>query len=150
VRIPLVFRSALLTLATASVARAADQPRFAAPDVAAPIPSGATTGIGEVTLALLLVLATVFAIAWFARRLRAVAGGGNHGIEVLAQTSLGGKERAVIVRVGEARLLLGVAGGQVSLLHTLPPGEPAPRDAAPAASTDRPTFTGLLKKSLGR
>ncbi len=44
----------------------------------------------------------------------APAGTGGNGIEVLAQASLGAKEKAVIVRVDGERLLLGVATGQVT------------------------------------
>jgi flagellar protein FliO/FliZ len=130
-------------------AEATTTARFAAPDVASSLPTGTAGGIGQVTVALLLVLAAVFAVAVLIKRLRAVTGAGVNGIEVLAQTSLGSKERAVIVRVGDTRLLLGVASGQVSLLQTLPEvlnsGAPVSSD-----SSQRPSFAALLKKSLGR
>jgi flagellar protein FliO/FliZ len=133
------------------VAQAAETaaPRFAAPGAANSLPSGGASGIGQVTFALLLVLAAVFGVAWMLKRLRAVTGAGANGIEVLAQTSLGSKERAVIVRVGNERLLLGVASGQVSLLRTLPD---APVDSPPADTItfQKPNFAALLKKSLGR
>jgi flagellar protein FliO/FliZ len=133
------------------VAQAAETvaPRFAAPGAANSLPSGGASGIGQVTFALLLVLAAVFGVAWMLKRLRAVTGAGTNGIEVLAQTSLGSKERAVIVRVGKERLLLGVASGQVSLLKTLPE---APMDSPPADTITfkKPNFAALLKKSLGR
>jgi flagellar protein FliO/FliZ len=133
------------------VAQAAETaaPRFAAPGAANSLPSGSASGIGQVTFALLLVLAAVFGVAWMLKRLRAVTGAGANGIEVLAQTSLGSKERAVIVRVGNERLLLGVASGQVSLLRTLPD---APVDSPPAGTItfQKPNFAALLKKSLGR
>jgi flagellar protein FliO/FliZ len=124
-------------------------PRFAAPGAASSLPSGGASGIGQVTFALLLVLAAVFGVAWMLKRLRAVTGAGANGIEVLAQTSLGSKERAVIVRVGNERLLLGVASGQVTLLKALPE---APVDNPPASTItfQKPNFAALLKKSLGR
>ena len=46
---------------------------------------------------LVVVLAAVFVVAFVARRLRGASGSGGNGIKVLAQTSLGGKEKAVIV-----------------------------------------------------
>jgi len=118
--------------------------------VASSLPSGGASGIGQVTFALLLVLAAVFGVAWLLKRLRAVTGAGTNGIEVLAQTSLGSKERAVIVRVGNDRLLLGVASGQVTLLKTLP--QDAPVESPPSATItfQKPNFAALLKKSLGR
>jgi len=125
-------------------------PRFAAPGAASSLPAGNASGIGQVTFALLLVLAAVFAVAWMLKRLRAVTGAGANGIEVLAQTSLGSKERAVIVRVGEERLLLGVASGQVTLLKSLPAQAPGANPPTDTITFQRPNFATLLKKSLGR
>jgi flagellar biosynthetic protein FliO len=125
-------------------------PRFAAPDVASSLPSSSASGIGQVTFALLIVLAAVFAVALMVKRLRAVTGAGVNGIEVLAQTSLGAKERAVIVRVAGERLLLGVASGQVTLLQKLPPEAVMPSPTLDGNAMQRPTFAALLKKSLGR
>jgi flagellar biosynthetic protein FliO len=124
-------------------------PRFAAPDVASSLPSGGASGIGQVTFALLLVLIAVFGVAWFIKRLRVATGAGVNGIEVLAQASLGAKERAVIVRVGSERLLLGVASGGVSFLKSLPSDVPGPNPSAGVAA-ERPNFAAMLKKSLGR
>jgi flagellar protein FliO/FliZ len=139
----------LLLMPCVDAAQTATTARFAAPDVASSLPAGAAGGIGQVTFALLLVLAAVFAVAVLVKRLRAVTGAGANGIEVLAQVSLGSKERAVIVRVGDARLLLGVASGQVSLLQALP--EAANAGLPPSTnSNQRPSFAALLKKSLGR
>lgn len=122
--------------------------RFAAPAVAStPVP-GAAGGIGQMLLGLLLVLAAVFAVAFVARRLRGASGVGANGIEVLAQASLGTKEKAVIVRVDGERLLLGVASGQVTLLKTLS----AKSDASPPAVTGKQvaSFAALLRRSLGK
>jgi flagellar protein FliO/FliZ len=41
-------------------------------------------------------------------------------IRVLGGVALGSRERAVVVAVGSTRLLLGVAPGQVRMLHILP------------------------------
>lgn len=127
------------------------KPRFAAPDVAGSLPTGGASGIGQVTFALLLVLIAVFVVALLLKRLRAVTGGGSNGIEVLSQASLGSKERAVIIRVGNERLLLGVAAGQVTLLQKLPLEITDNPPLAPdVLAGQRPTFAALLKKSLGR
>lgn len=133
------------------LAVAAEAPRrFAAPEVAsAPAGSGAT-GVGQVMLALVIVLVAVFAAALLVKRLRGFTGGGSEGIEVLAQAAVGAKERVVIVRVAGNRLVLGVASGQVNLLQTLPgegttQGMQEPRAAAPG-----PRFGELLRRSLGR
>jgi flagellar protein FliO/FliZ len=142
--------ASLLFLHCAYAAEAAAPARFADPNVSSTLPTSSVTGIGQVTFALLLVLAAVFAVAVLVKRLRAVTGAGANGIELLSQVSLGAKERAVIVRVGNTRLLLGVASGQVSLLHTLPADAPLTDIPSTAAVATRPSFAALLKKSLGR
>jgi flagellar protein FliO/FliZ len=145
-----VAAAAAFFLQTAYAAEAA-APRFAAPGAASSLPASGASGIGQVTFALLLVLAAVFGVAWMLKRLRAVTGAGANGIEVLAQTSLGSKERAVIVRVGDERLLLGVASGQVTLLKSLPAQAPVANTPSGATITfQKPNFAALLKKSLGR
>jgi flagellar protein FliO/FliZ len=122
--------------------------RFAAPDVATVPAPGSAGGIGQVMLALIVVLVAVFAAAWLLKRLRGFNAGSANGIEVVAQTSLGSKERAVIVRVAGERLLLGVASGQVTLLQTLPPETDLP---APLPTSLQPQrFTELLRRSLGK
>jgi flagellar protein FliO/FliZ len=125
--------------------------RFAAPGVAASLPHTGMGGIGQVTVALIIVLALVFVLAFLLRKMRAATGAGPDGIEVLAQTSLGAKERAVIVRVDGTRLLLGVAQGQVSLLQVLSQAAPAaPVAGAAPSSPEKPNFAQLLRRSLGR
>ena len=152
-----VFLAAVATLAAmphlaAAAAAAAEAPKaFAAPGAAASLPTSGAGGIGQVTLALLLVLAAVFAAAWLMRRLRSMTGGGSGAIEVISQVALGARERAVVVKVGATQLLLGVAPGQVSLLHVLPEGTSLPSPVIAAGdAAQKPNFAALLKKSLGR
>ena len=122
---------------------------FAAPSVSTTLPSSNASSLGQVTLALLLVLAAVFAAAWFMRRLRTIGTAGQATIEVVSQVALGARERAVIVKVGATYLLLGVAPGRVNLLQQLPEGSVPTPDKTAAAPTG-PDFASLLRKSLGR
>nr|PZN62020.1 MAG: flagellar biosynthetic protein FliO [Pseudomonadota bacterium] len=117
----------------------------------APKATGAT-GIGQVMLALIVVLVAVFVAAMLVRRLRGFTSSGSESIEVLSQASLGPKERVVIVRVAGSRLLLGVASGSVNLLATLPPETAGNGEAPPPAQpgTALPRFPDLLRRSLGR
>ncbi len=129
----------------------ADPTLFAAPDAAAH--GSSAGGALEVTLALLLVVGVIAALAWFVRRAR---GGGmfrgrNSRIQVLSSQSLGVKESAVLVRVGDTEILVGVAQGSVRPLHVFPPGantEAPPQPEAPAGKA--PSFKDLLLKSLGK
>jgi flagellar protein FliO/FliZ len=150
---------ARIALAVASflsqVAYAGDAPLFAAPPaghVAGPAASGS---LSQVTIALAVVLAFVFVAAWAMRHLRKLNLSGNtQQIQIVAQVALGSKERAVLIRVNEMQVLVGVAPGRVTALHTFSaPVDPgiAQAEALPAvpASPSAPTFQTLLKKSLG-
>jgi flagellar protein FliO/FliZ len=105
-----------------------------------------------------LVLAAVFAAAWLVRRLKTFGRFASGPIEVIADVSLGAKERVVLVQVGGKQLLLGVAPGRVSTLHVL--DEPIAAHHLKARATElapqiegglqqRPDFKSILKRSLG-
>lgn len=143
----------------AEVGTTAGKALFAAPQTAASLPDSSVGGIGQVMLSLLLVLAAIFVAAWVVRRLRGVGGARASRLQVLAQVSLGQRERAVVLQVGAQQLLLGVTPGQVNLLQVLPEGaldEPSTATAAgesregPVASALPPSFAALLKKGLGQ
>lgn len=91
----------------------------AAPDVAT---SALTVG-----LSLVLILGGFIAVAWFARRY--LPGAGQAGVvRVVGSTAVGARERVVVVELDGTWLVLGVAAGNVRLLHS----QPRPADAQPA------------------
>lgn len=99
--------------------------------------AGAGSAFGsslQAVAALLAVIAAIFGLAWLAKRLSAAPGRTNL-VRVLSAAAVGTRERVVVVEVGESWLVVGVASGQVNLLHTMPRGEiPPPRAAAAAGS----------------
>ena len=90
---------------------------FAAPDT--------TSSLFTMLLSLGLILGGFVAVAWMARRY--LPGMGAQGaVKVVGSTAVGSRERVVVVEVEQTWLLLGVGGGNVRLLHTLPkPEQPA-------------------------
>jgi len=69
---------------------------------------------------LIVVLGVLLGLAWLVKRYLGTPGiGGKSRVQVLGGVSLGPRERAVIVEVEGERLLLGVAQGNVRLLHVL-------------------------------
>ena len=122
---------------------------FAAPQTAPAAHAGGLSGLGEVTLALLLVLGAVFALAWLLKRARGLSSRFGGSLDVLAQLPLGQKERAVLLRVGATQILIGVAPGRVNTLYVLAePLELGRAPAAPGADGGSP-FRALLR-SLGK
>jgi flagellar protein FliO/FliZ len=127
-----------------------DPTLFAAPATAAH--GGSAGGAFEVTLALLLVVGVIAALAWFARRARGgLFRGKNSRIQVLSSQPLGVKESAVLVRVGDTDILIGVAQGSVRPLHVFPQG--ANTEAPPQIESSdgkAPSFKDMLMRSLGK
>ena len=70
-------------------------------------------------MGLLLILALIVALGWLVRRYGKLPSAGKGIVTVLGGVSLGPRERAVVLQVGEARLLVGVAPGRVQTLHVL-------------------------------
>lgn len=86
------------------------------PVLAAPDTAGSML---TVLLSLGLILGGFVAVAWLARRY--LPGMGTQGaVKVVGTTAVGARERVVVVEVDNTWLLLGVGGGNVRLLHTLP------------------------------
>jgi flagellar protein FliO/FliZ len=123
---------------------------FAAPPAAAAAAPVGAGGLASVTIALLIVLAAIFAVAWLARRVRGIGNRvGKNALDVLAEIPLGPKERAVLLKVGAEQILIGVAPGRVSALHVLQQPVELPKAAAITSPT-AVTFGALLKRSLGK
>lgn len=80
---------------------------------------GTATSILTVLLSLALILGGFVVLAWLARRY--LPGMGSPGVvKVVGTTPVGTRERVVVVEVDSTWLLLGVGGGNVRVLHTLP------------------------------
>jgi flagellar protein FliO/FliZ len=136
----------VIALGAGDFAAAAEALPFAAGSPqSVPTPMGGTL---RVTLAMFLVLGALLGAAWLARRVRGVGGASTGRLTVLAQVSLGTRERAVLLRVGARQVLVGVAPGNVRTLHVI--DEAIEPDVAPAPEVARPTFKSMLLKSLGK
>ena len=123
---------------------------FAAPQTTGSAHPVGIGGLGEVAVALIIVLAAIFVVAWVVRRMRIAGNRVGGAIDVLAAVPLGQKERAVLLKVGATQILLGVAPGRVNTLHVLT--EPLELAKPPAASSGDSgnAFRTILMRSLGR
>lgn len=90
-------------------------------------------------LTLIFVLALIPVAVWMLKRLGTGSVAGAGGMRVVAQLSLGQRERLVVVEAGERWLVLGVTPSAINRVGTLPKGE---LPDAPAAGT---AFASLLK-----
>lgn len=162
VRLP---RLAVSFLTGAGLALAVSAARANLPTVpSAPVAPVATSAVGaggmlQAVLGMACVLALIFACAWAARRFGLQRFGGGHVVKVVSSTSVGQRERVVVVEVNGQWLVLGVTSHNISALHTLP--AQAAHAVAAGATVDMATraatpmhqatqgFSLLLRNSLG-
>lgn len=111
--------------------------RSATPPIS-PLAGGPLT---ETALGLIAIIALILLLSWFFRRFGKQALTGKGMVSVIGGVSLGPRERAVLLQVGDTRMLVGVAPGQVRMLHVL--GE---QSAALASETG---FSGQLQHEMG-
>ncbi|UNC49668.1 flagellar biosynthetic protein FliO [Enterobacter huaxiensis] len=104
----------------------------------------------QVSGALFGIIAFILIAAWLAKRF-GLAGktAAARGLKVSASTSLGPRERVVIVDVEDTRLVLGITASNISVLHKLPPA-PVPVDESAEAPADFQSVMKSLLKRSGR
>jgi flagellar protein FliO/FliZ len=92
-------------------------------------------------IGLAIVIGVIFVAAWLLKRIgpRARSGG---IVRVVGGASVGPREKVVVVRFGHQTLLLGVAQGHVSLLHTADTIDAEPDDAT---ASPAPRFIDRLR-----
>jgi flagellar protein FliO/FliZ len=105
-------------------------------------------------LALALVLAAVFALAWLMRCLKSFPTTRQALLRAEAELAVGEKERVVLLAVGQQKWLLGVTAGGITLLHAF--GADAPglsadtnTEPGPVAGAAPLTFAVILRRSVG-
>lgn len=132
-----------LLLACISLGSQASEVAGAAAPVAASPAPGVPVGAFVQTLAALLVVLVVFALAaWLVRRAGIARNLAQTGLlKVIGGLSIGPRERVVLIEVGEQWLIIGIAPGQMRTLHVLP------RHTLPEGSTTAsPTFGDWLQQ----
>lgn len=126
---------------------------------AAAAPSGGVGagGLLQAVLGMACVLGLILACAWMARRFGLQRFAGGNAVKVVSSTSVGQRERVVVVEVAGQWLVLGVTPQQINTLHTLPAQTSTAPAANAAASAPAATplaqvtqvFSQQLRQSLG-
>lgn len=133
---PLIKFLPMVMLASSSVVQAQSSTDFT--------PIFNSTYILQVIASFLMVMVALLGALWLLKRFN---GGIRHRpstLHVVASVGLGGREKAVLVQAGQRQLLLGVASGNVNLLHAF--------DEAVVESekTEGLSFASALRTASGR
>ncbi|MBX3664115.1 MAG: flagellar biosynthetic protein FliO [Burkholderiales bacterium] len=111
-----------------------------------PAPAVSAGGMLQMVLGLAIVLGMILGLAWIVRRLGLPGSGPSGTIKVIAGAPVGQRERVVLVEIAGTWLVVGVAPGRVSALHTMPRAE-LPQQA-PAAAPGTVPFADWLKRMM--
>jgi len=127
-----------VALALASVA----SPTVFAAAPPAPEPLAAAN-LFQLMFGLIVVLIAIGATAFLLRRLGRLPQGPG-AMRVISGLSLGARERAVLIQVGDKQILLGVAPGRVQALHVLE----RPVETSGSSSGTAGTFAERLSQMM--
>ncbi len=97
----------------------------------------------QVFIALLIVIAAIAGSAWLMRRFGPTQMGPGGAMRVIGGVMIGPRERLVLVEVNDTWLIIGVAPGRVSQIHTLP--RPPHAEQTTQAIQAQPAFGEWLK-----
>lgn len=156
--------------ATPAVPAPAEQPATAtppAPAVATPAPgqrppqvvmpasnTPATGSLLQTILALILVLGLLLGLAWFMKRYGPRAMGASANVKLVGALNIGGRERIMVVEVGNQWIVVGASPGRVNALATMPRQEGAQADGVQATlAGHNPTAGGFgdwLKNTIDK
>ncbi len=122
---------------------------IAAPAQAAEAATSLTlAGMLQMLFGLAIVLGLVLAMGWIMKRVSSHGLAGGAALRVVAAAAVGQRERVVVVEVGNTWLVVGVAPGSVSALHSMARGELPPAAAAPPAAATQ--LADWLQRTLDR
>ncbi|MHB1093193.1 flagellar biosynthetic protein FliO [Thiobacillus sp.] len=122
-----------------------------AADAVVPAPAVSAAGsLLQVFIGLVAVLLLIAGTAWVAKRFGVTRGGTSNVLQVISSTSVGARERVVVIEVGESWLVVGVASGSVNTLMTLPRGEIRPTTPSTLNASFAAGLQQLIEKRRGK
>ncbi|MDP3668523.1 MAG: flagellar biosynthetic protein FliO [Telluria sp.] len=114
-------------------------------------PAASAGNLLQTIVALCLVLGLLAMLAWFLKRYGPKAAAGPARLRIVGALNLGGRERIMVVEVGEQWIVVGASPGRVNALATLA----RPPEAADAALPERHapfgnSFSDWLKQTIDK
>jgi flagellar protein FliO/FliZ len=116
--------------------------------MAGPTASASAGSLLQTILALVFVLALLVGLAWVMKRYGPKASGGNASMRVVGSLSLGGRERVVVVEVGDQWIVVGASPGRVNALATMARQEGMPDALIQSGGLAATNFSEWLKQTI--
>jgi flagellar protein FliO/FliZ len=124
-----------------------------APAAVQPYAGAAAGSLLQTIFALCVVLGLLAVLAWAMKRYGPKAAGGSAHVRMVGGLNLGGRERIIVVEVGEQWIVVGASPGRVNALATMPrQGDAAATLAASTDAQPRPasSFGEWLKQTIDK
>jgi len=115
---------------------------------AAPGPS--TGSLLQTIFALVLVLALLAALAWAAKRYGPRVTGSTANLRMVGALNIGGRERIMVVEVGDQWIVVGASPGRVNALATMPKGDATASAALAGHTPSASNFSDWLKQTIDK
>lgn len=106
----------------------------------------------QTIFALLLVLGLLAALAWAAKRWGPKLTGNSANLRLVGALNIGGRERIMVVEVGNQWIVVGASPGRVNALATMPRQEAGVQSGATLAADTLPVtnFSDWLKNTIDK
>ena len=115
---------------------------------AAPGPS--TGSLLQTIFALVLVLALLAALAWAAKRYGPRVAGNSANLRMIGALNIGGRERIMVIEVGDQWIVVGASPGRVNALATMPKGDAAANATLAGHTPSASNFADWLKQTIDK
>jgi flagellar protein FliO/FliZ len=124
-----------------------------APTVVATTTSSAAGSLLQTIFALIAVLAVLAGVAWFMKRFGPKSHMGTAPVRLVGALSLGGRERIMVVEVGNQWIVVGASPGRVNALATMPAQGTVPGAEGSTLAEHQPpaaSFGDWLKQTIDK
>jgi flagellar protein FliO/FliZ len=117
-----------------------------------PFAGAAAGSLLQTIFALCVVLGLLALLAWAMKRWGPKAAGGSAHVRMVGGLNLGGRERIIVVEVGEQWIVVGASPGRVNALATMPRQDAASADNATLAphQASANSFADWLKQTIAQ
>jgi flagellar protein FliO/FliZ len=115
---------------------------------AAPGPSAGS--LVQTIFALVLVLALLAALAWAAKRYGPRVAGNSANLRMIGALNIGGRERIMVIEVGDQWIVVGASPGRVNALATMPKGDASASATLAGHTPSASTFADWLKQTIDK
>ena len=121
-----------------------------------PAPGPSTGSLLQTIFALVLVLALLAALAWLAKRYGPKIAGGGGNLRMVGSLNIGGRERIMVVEVGDQWIVVGASPGRINALATMPKQAAAAAGGVQSGATlagqppSATSFSDWLKQTIDK